>query len=333
LLQVHNDQFDNLYAIVAGSKKVVLFDPQQSPYLYEDKYVMAKGKVSAINFETPDYTKHPWQRYLRYKETTVETGDILFIPIYWWHQVYSQGRSIGVTHWFDYWKKSSLVGGGNHQGSEKLIRTFRSYMSKYGKQCEAPNKETATRAMPLSEWKGCKASDSAAAAAGACQQVTARHDFCSRGSGLVSHREEDLVKRLLDLWQMSQGESIPQTKLAEEYTRREVNAAVAVLAPCGPLAAAGEREPESGQSPPHESPVRYTEFVEYVGNVLYFQNPSHLAKLRAAGEDKAALSEALDGFSHEEAFRLLLTLFDSPELEYNEIAGTIAKKLEGVIIR
>ena len=89
-----------------------LFSPEQSPYLYEDKYVMAKGKVSEIIFDAPDYKRHPHQRHVRYQEVTVEAGDLLFIPIYWWHQVNSKGRSIGVTHWFDMWKKSSLVGSG-----------------------------------------------------------------------------------------------------------------------------------------------------------------------------------------------------------------------------
>merc|ERR1711871_1395398 len=69
---IHNDQFDNLFAIIAGSKKIVLFPPLQSPYLYEDKYLHAKGKVSAVNFDTPDYEKQPLQRYVTYQEVTVE---------------------------------------------------------------------------------------------------------------------------------------------------------------------------------------------------------------------------------------------------------------------
>ena len=48
----------------------------------------------------------------------------------------------------------------------------------------------------------------------------------------MTEREEELVKKLMDAWQLSEGESLPQPQLAEQHTRQEVNAAVSVVAPC-----------------------------------------------------------------------------------------------------
>jgi len=306
---LHNDQFDNLYGVLAGRKKVMLIDPTQSPYLYEDKYIMAKGKVSEINFEKPDYEKHPFQRYLSYQEVTVEAGDILFIPLYWWHQVKSEGRSIGVTHWFDMWKKSSLVGSGRGSGSERLVRTFKAHIQLHGSKCP----EVKSEASPLSNWKGCRYATALdeTQTAGACLQVTARHDFCSSSNTDVSTREDSLVKQLLDLWQESNGDTAPQPEIENAYSRQEVNAAVGVLAPCDS----------------NEQSVRYTEFVEYVGDVLYFNNPTFAEKVKEAVSLKDGSLEALvEGFSKEELLRLLLSIFDDPALDNADIAEKIHRE-------
>ena len=76
----------------------------------------------------------------------------------------------------------------------------------------------------------------------------------------------------------------------------------------------------------------YTEFVEYVGNALYFQNPDFTEQLKEAchSANKEGLTELLEGFSREEAFRAVLSVMDQPEVEYQEAAGKVAAVLAAV---
>jgi len=294
---IHNDQFDNLYAIVAGTKKVILFDPMESPYLYEDKYLHAKGKVSAIDFDAPNYTKHPLQRHVTYREVTVEAGDMLFIPLYWWHQVYSIGRSIGVTHWFDMWKKSSLVGSGRGVGTDQNMRIFNTFMRQVGSPC-AENGPPVR--MQLSEWQGCKESPDE----NHCTQVTARHDFCHRSGAKVSNRHKILADYLLNLWSNHASETTQemlQSSLGREYSRADVNAALDLMAPCKTDKMGGSAK---------------TEIIEYVGDMLYFKNVVFKkAVVDAAARNDESLRELLKDFSKEEVLRLFVENLDDLSLE------------------
>lgn len=56
-----------------------------------------------VDFDRPNYTKFPKFKDARGCEAVVGPGDVLYIPIYWWHHVESLmrgGPTITVNFWY-----------------------------------------------------------------------------------------------------------------------------------------------------------------------------------------------------------------------------------------
>lgn len=56
-----------------------------------------------VDFERPDFTRFPKFREARGQEAIVGPGDVLYIPIYWWHHIESLmrgGYTISVNFWY-----------------------------------------------------------------------------------------------------------------------------------------------------------------------------------------------------------------------------------------
>ena len=66
-----------------GRKRVVLFDPDQSEYLYRLPFTVA----SYIDVDNPDYEKFPALKEVKGYECIIERGDTLFIPSGYWHYI------------------------------------------------------------------------------------------------------------------------------------------------------------------------------------------------------------------------------------------------------
>lgn len=101
---LHYDAMDNLFAQVSGRKRFVLFDPQQTSSLYPFSAHSKIPHLSQINIDNPDSEKFPNFQKARYSECIIEAGEILFIPVFWWHQVYSLENpnnelNISVNFW------------------------------------------------------------------------------------------------------------------------------------------------------------------------------------------------------------------------------------------
>ena len=43
--------------------------------------------------------EYPMARFALPVKTTLQPGDCMFLPVYWFHQVESIGRSISVNYW------------------------------------------------------------------------------------------------------------------------------------------------------------------------------------------------------------------------------------------
>ncbi|MEH2055777.1 MAG: cupin-like domain-containing protein [Nostoc sp.] len=101
---LHYDAMDNLFTQVSDRKRFLLFDPQQTSSLYPFPASSKIPHMSQINIEKPDWEKFPNFQKAKYFECIVELGEILFIPAFWWHQVYSLANSnhelnISVNFW------------------------------------------------------------------------------------------------------------------------------------------------------------------------------------------------------------------------------------------
>lgn len=89
---LHHDTSNIFLAQVLGRKKVQLISPNQTPLLYN--YV---GVFSKVDCENPDYEKYPLFRKVNIIEVLLELGEVLFIPVGWWHHVRSLDVSISVS--------------------------------------------------------------------------------------------------------------------------------------------------------------------------------------------------------------------------------------------
>jgi len=89
---LHYDTMNVLLAQVLGRKKVTLIPSFQTHLLYNHI-----GVYSEVDYENPDYDRHPLFRQVTPLELVLEPGEALFIPVGWWHHVRSLDVSISVS--------------------------------------------------------------------------------------------------------------------------------------------------------------------------------------------------------------------------------------------
>jgi tRNA wybutosine-synthesizing protein 5 len=101
---------DNILIQVTGNKKVVLFEPEEVEYLY-----LKGDKSQVLDIDNPDLDKYPLFSKVKRYECLLESGDILFIPALWFHNVIALDFSVAINvfwrHLDDYfYDKKDLYG-------------------------------------------------------------------------------------------------------------------------------------------------------------------------------------------------------------------------------
>ncbi|WP_094672370.1 cupin-like domain-containing protein [Hydrocoleum sp. CS-953] len=89
---VHHDQTNLISAQVYGRKLWRIISPDQTPFLYNYQTVFSK-----VDLENPDYYRYPLFKKVKIIEVILEPGEMIFIPIGWWHQVKSLNVSISLS--------------------------------------------------------------------------------------------------------------------------------------------------------------------------------------------------------------------------------------------
>ncbi len=89
---LHHDPVNLMMAHVYGRKRWRIISPYQTPLLYN--YV---GVFSKVDCENPDYNKYPLFKNVNIIEVVLEPGELIFIPVGWWHQVKSLDTSISLS--------------------------------------------------------------------------------------------------------------------------------------------------------------------------------------------------------------------------------------------
>ncbi|EES01546.2 hypothetical protein SORBI_3003G312500 [Sorghum bicolor] len=104
----HYDPHHNLLCVVSGCKKVTLWPPSASPFLYPLPVYGEASNHSSVSMEEPDYSMYTRARYMKeYSETVIlNCGDVVFIPEGWYHQVDSDDLTIAVNFW---WKSRIMT--------------------------------------------------------------------------------------------------------------------------------------------------------------------------------------------------------------------------------
>jgi hypothetical protein len=93
---LHFDVPDNFHAMMNGHKTVVLFPPEDSPYLYPYPDIPTKSQIDPLCHTSNEFPllTNTQPRYFH-----LEPGDILFIPRLWWHWLESTSSTTSVNWW------------------------------------------------------------------------------------------------------------------------------------------------------------------------------------------------------------------------------------------
>ncbi|MFD1094766.1 cupin-like domain-containing protein [Salegentibacter chungangensis] len=89
------DLANNFHFNFAGRKKVLLYPPEETKYLYKVPYSIVSMEI--INMDDPDFDKYPALAKARGFEAELGHGDSLFIPSKWWHYIKYETPSLSLT--------------------------------------------------------------------------------------------------------------------------------------------------------------------------------------------------------------------------------------------
>ncbi|HEY9624697.1 MAG TPA: cupin-like domain-containing protein, partial [Crinalium sp.] len=89
---LHHDPCNLIMAQIHGRKRWRMISPAHTPLIYNDI-----GVFSRVDLENPDYEKYPLFKDVHIIETIVNPGEIIFVPVGWWHQVKGLDVSISLS--------------------------------------------------------------------------------------------------------------------------------------------------------------------------------------------------------------------------------------------
>jgi len=90
---LHHDTANVLFCQVFGRKKILLFPPFELSLMRR----MHHGVYSSIDAESPDADAFPEFAEISRKEVTLSAGEVLFIPVAWWHHLRALDVSISLS--------------------------------------------------------------------------------------------------------------------------------------------------------------------------------------------------------------------------------------------
>lgn len=98
LTGIHNDPYHNFNAQLIGTKRFVLFAPDQHEALYAEFFNSGMW-TSPIDPTAADLQKYPKFAAATGYECELQPGDILFLPRFWWHYVQARKVSVNINRW------------------------------------------------------------------------------------------------------------------------------------------------------------------------------------------------------------------------------------------
>ena len=89
---LHRDLMNIFMAQVRGRKQIGLISPNYSSEVYNEI-----GVFSEVDYEAPDLLKYPLLATVQRQDVELLPGEVLFLPVGWWHHVRSVELSIMVS--------------------------------------------------------------------------------------------------------------------------------------------------------------------------------------------------------------------------------------------
>ncbi|XP_010181158.1 PREDICTED: lysine-specific demethylase 8, partial [Mesitornis unicolor] len=96
---LHHDPQQNFLAQVFGRKYIRLYSPQDSENLYPHETQILHN-TSQVDVEDPDLDKFPNFTKAAFQSCILKPGQVLFIPVKYWHYVRSLDISFSVSFWW-----------------------------------------------------------------------------------------------------------------------------------------------------------------------------------------------------------------------------------------
>jgi [protein]-arginine 3-hydroxylase / protease len=98
---LHFDVYQNLFVQICGRKRFTLVSPEQSTRLgYPEPSFGLLANFSPLDLERPDPRTLALSREVDALDCEVGPGEVLFIPLGWWHHVRSLEASISMNFWW-----------------------------------------------------------------------------------------------------------------------------------------------------------------------------------------------------------------------------------------
>lgn len=96
---LHQDPQQNLLAQIVGKKYLRIYSVSETERLYPHDSSLLHN-TSQVDVESPDTDKFPDFEEAVYQECVLCPGQILFIPVKWWHYVKALDISFSVSFWW-----------------------------------------------------------------------------------------------------------------------------------------------------------------------------------------------------------------------------------------
>ncbi len=93
---LHHDLTNNFIAQMVGRKRLTVLPAAEVGRLYNDRHVFSR--ITDLDAPDIDVTLYPRLVGAKLYEIMLEPGEILFMPLAWWHQVKSLDFSVTVTY-------------------------------------------------------------------------------------------------------------------------------------------------------------------------------------------------------------------------------------------
>jgi hypothetical protein len=104
---LHYDAANNFLAQIRGRKQLILCPPREIARLYpfpfsyaDNPYSYAANHMSQVNVLSPDLTRFPAWADADRALLELGPGDMLFIPVYWWHAVWGIDQNMSINYWW-----------------------------------------------------------------------------------------------------------------------------------------------------------------------------------------------------------------------------------------
>lgn len=104
---LHHDLTNNFIAQVVGRKRVRLAPAAEVGKLYNHQHVFSE--IADLEDPGIDGARYPRLTELRFYDVVLEPGEILFMPLGWWHQVKSMDFSVTITFTNFRWRNDSYA--------------------------------------------------------------------------------------------------------------------------------------------------------------------------------------------------------------------------------